>query len=45
MKNKRYRTRAHLALFVKDTPFRARVVKSRRGYQRRAKHRNQTDQG
>jgi hypothetical protein len=30
--------RAHLALFVKDTPFKPKVVESKKGFKRHKKH-------
>lgn len=33
-----YKTRAHLVLFCKDTPFKAKVVKSKKAYNRKQKH-------
>ena len=38
------RTRAHLVLFTKDSPFKPKVVKSRMQYQRNPKHKGKIDQ-
>jgi hypothetical protein len=34
------KTRAHLVLFCKDTPFKQKVVESKTKYRRQPKHRN-----
>jgi len=33
-----HKTRAHLVLFQKDTPFKPKVVKSKKAYNRKPKH-------
>lgn len=35
------RTRAHMVLFIKDTPFKPKRVETKKAYQRRAKHQKQ----
>lgn len=34
------KTRAHLVLFQKDTPFKPKVVKSKKAYSRKPKHKD-----
>ena len=34
------KTRAHLVLFIKDTPFKPKVVKNKKAYSRRPKHKD-----
>lgn len=38
-----HKTRAHLVLFCKDTPFKAKVVKSKKAYTRKDKHKGRKD--
>ena len=35
--------RAHLVLFVKDTPFKPKVVKSKKAYTRKPKHKDRDE--
>jgi hypothetical protein len=37
------KTRAHLVLFCKDTPFKAKVVENKLAYRRKPKHKGRTD--
>jgi hypothetical protein len=38
-----HKTRAHLVLFCKDTPFKAKVVESKKAYRRKSKHKGRSD--
>ena len=39
------RTRAHFVLFAENSPFKQKVVESKRSYRRAPKHRNQPLEG
>jgi hypothetical protein len=41
----RSRTRAHFVLFCENTPFKQKVVESKRSYRRTPKHRNSAMEG
>jgi hypothetical protein len=37
------KTRAHLVLFCKDTPFKAKIVANKKAYTRKDKHKGRKD--
>ena len=39
-----HKTRAHLVLFAKDTPFKPKVVKNKKAYVRKPKHKGERDE-
>lgn len=38
-----HKTRAHIVLFCKDTPFKAKVVQNKKAYTRKQKHKGKHD--
>jgi hypothetical protein len=42
-KAKQVKSRTHVVLFVKDTPFKLKIVKDRTKYDRKPKHRKMHD--